>query len=61
MERDELEPVTGKYDWAEAVRQNPEQGIADLPAEAEDAVATALAEDTEQWLAIMADVGDLDG
>jgi len=57
---DELEPVTGKYDWAEAVRQNPEQGMADLPAEAEDAVAGALAEDTEAWLAIVADVEDTD-
>jgi hypothetical protein len=49
---DDLEPFTGRYDWAEAVRQNPEQGVGDLPDEAVDAVAGVLAEDAEEWLSI---------
>lgn len=53
---DELEPFTGKWDWAEAVRQNPEQGIDDLPPEAADQLGQELTDEAEEWLAIVADV-----
>jgi hypothetical protein len=53
---DDLEPMNGPYDWAEAVRQNPGTDITELPDAAEDALADALANETEQWLAFIADV-----
>jgi hypothetical protein len=59
---DEMEPFTGRYDWDEAFRQNPDQPVFDVPnwmrdmdhgAEtAEDAQARALAEETEEFLSI---------
>jgi Resolvase, N terminal domain len=55
---DELEPMTGKYDWAEAVRQNPEQGIEDLPPEAAAQLGAVLAEEVEAHLARRAGVDD---
>jgi hypothetical protein len=66
---DELEPFTGRYDWEEAFRQNPGQGRFDVPRKmrdrnhgtetAEDAQARALAEETDEWLAIVADLEGL--
>jgi hypothetical protein len=46
----ELEPFTGNWDWAEAVRQNPEQGLDDLPTEAADQLGPELADEIEDEL-----------
>jgi hypothetical protein len=52
VEDDELEPFEGPYDWSEAVRQNPDQGLDDLPSEAADQLGPELAQEAEEWLAV---------
>ena len=49
-EPDELEPMNGPYDWAEAARQNPDADVSEFPAEAEDQLAAAAAAEMEDWL-----------
>jgi hypothetical protein len=58
----EMEPFTGRYNWDEAFRQNPDQPVFDVPnwmrdmdhggETAEDAQARALAEEAEEFLSI---------
>jgi hypothetical protein len=57
-----MEPCTGRYDWDEAFRQNPDQPVFDVPnwmrdmdhgrETVEDAQERALAEETEEFLSI---------
>ena len=55
---DDLEPLDGPYDWAEAARQNPGADISEFPAEAEDQMARAAADEIAGWLAAtVADLG----
>jgi hypothetical protein len=48
----ELEPMSGPYDWVEAVTQNPDQGLDDLPPEAAGQLGPELAQEVEDWLTV---------
>ena len=48
---DDLEIMTGPYNWYEAIRQNPDQTDFDWPEEADEAAARVLADQVEGWLA----------
>lgn len=47
----ELEPMTGRYDWYEAFRQNPGESGLDWPEEADEAAEWITADRAEEWLA----------
>jgi hypothetical protein len=59
---DDLEPFTGRFDYEEAFRQNPDQPRFDVPnwmrdqdhgrESADDAQVRPLAEETEEWLTV---------
>ena len=49
---DELEPITGRYDWRAAFTQNPGQTDFDWPEEADEAAAQLLADQVEGWASV---------